>query len=39
MLFLHTASLKRSCFLFIFIILVFILDSSLVMQLVYYAWM
>ena len=29
-LFLHTASLKSRCFLFIFIILVFILDSRLV---------
>ena len=31
-LYLHTASLKSRCFLFIFIILVFILDSSLVRQ-------
>ena len=32
MLYLHTASLKSRCFLFILIILVFILDSSLVRQ-------
>ena len=34
-LFLHTASLKSRCFLFIFIILVFILDSRLVRKLVF----
>ena len=34
-LFLHTASLKSRCFLFIFIILVFILDFRLVRKLVF----
>ena len=34
-LFLHTASLKSKCFLFIFIILVFILDFRLVRKLVF----
>ena len=34
-LFLHTASLKSRCFLFVFIILVFILDFRLVRKLVF----
>ena len=39
MLYLHTASLKSRCFLFILIILVFILDSSLVRQSFLSIWM
>ena len=39
MFYLHTASLKSRCFLFILIILVFILDSSLVRQSFFSIWM